>query len=248
MYLKKYIKRTIHDILFATAQYYTLIDTLRFLIKSSLFFGSLFGYRQNYFRAVMINIYRLLYKIGILSVVNIYKLLWVSVCQRKPAALYLYHYFMSLFKSVSHIRQRIFYLGYFTRHKSFGGRKTVAVSATHNLGAYQHLVTSHWVFSKRICNRSIRIYIYQLYHKICIGIGQTNHQIGHYRARQSNILCQSIGVKYQYICTSGRKALIVGHIFAGAVIMHFFGIWYRFSRVADVAIKCRFSGFGSGER
>ncbi len=95
--------------------------------------------------AIMVDLNNCFLKIAVSSRVNVGKLLRVPVCQWKPGALYLYHQAMALFKCVGNIRQRIFYLAYFSGNKGFRVFVAVPELAPHNFAPHQHLVATHGI-------------------------------------------------------------------------------------------------------
>src|SRR5262245_10101665 len=86
-----------------------------------------------------------LLKIAVIAGLDIHEFLWVAVCQRKPAALNLYHDAMPFYKSMRHIGQLEFHAFCFIGFECFGCRIAVPVTATHDLSTHQHLITTHGI-------------------------------------------------------------------------------------------------------
>src|SRR5215831_7461312 len=113
-------------------------------------------------RGIMVNTYGCFLEITIITLINIYKFLGVSIGKWEPAALNLYHDAVSFLESMRNIRKIEFHPFYFIRLKCFGRRKTVTKPPSHDLTTHQHLIASHRVWTAGIATSidtcSIRIF------------------------------------------------------------------------------------------
>src|ERR1700759_756898 len=125
----------------------------------------------------MINAYVRNLIILFITGINISKLLWVPVRQRKPAALNLDHQAVSLFKCMSYIRQTELNGFYFPRLEGNGCFKTFPVFTPEYFSTYQHLISSHGIYSfgfvysiniNALIRKTIRKNVYDFHYKISI--------------------------------------------------------------------------------
>jgi len=171
---------------------------------------------------------------GGIATVDVYELLGITVCERKPGALYLYHYTVAFFKGMSYVVHGVFYFGYLPWHKRFGMLKAIAVTATHNIATHQHLIAAHRVgitittaIGAVVPGKVIWEYIYELYHKIGICGGDGGKEVCYDGSGERYIFCKAIGLVDEHIQASGSKALVVIYIFPCAMKVYTFGIRHR---------------------
>src|SRR5688572_24713607 len=84
-------------------------------------------------------------KIGVFSVVDIYKLLWIAVDQRKPRGLNQHQNAVTLLIAMCNVGQLILNLRNLARKKRLMLRKTISELAAEHLTPNQHLVSAHQV-------------------------------------------------------------------------------------------------------
>ena len=95
----------------------------------------------------MIDLDLRLLKIVSLGLVDVYKLLRVSVHQWKPTTLYLHHYPVSFFERVGNIGQIKLHFFYLIRCEGLRLLKTLAEASAHDFATHQHLVATHRIGS-----------------------------------------------------------------------------------------------------
>src|SRR5579862_4726461 len=86
---------------------------------------------------------RLLLEIAVVGRINVHKFLRIPVNQREPAALYLDHEPVPLFKRMSHIGGRPFYCLHLAGSEGNGLFEAFPEATSHDLGTDEHLITAH---------------------------------------------------------------------------------------------------------